>query len=75
MQQASFAHIHGSSSAGARPDARGEKCAAMPRGEVRPYAPFGLMHLPRSVDVKAVDAGGRGGDVEQEQRGRTGLAA
>jgi hypothetical protein len=47
----------------------------MPRGEVRPYAPFGLLHLPETADVKSAETIGRRGDIEQEQRGRTGLAA
>lgn len=76
MQQASFAHIqHRSPSAGPRPGVSGETCAAMPRGEVRAFAPFGLMHLPEDAGAKAVGKAGGRGDIEQEQRGRTGLAA
>jgi hypothetical protein len=72
MQQASFAHTHTSPSAGGRPGAAVELCAATPRGEVRPYSPFGLMHLEC---VDAVKSGEPRGKTGQEQRGRTGLAA
>lgn len=76
MQPTSFAHIqHQSPSASVRPGALGETCAATLRGEVRAFAPFGLMHLPETANAKAGETVGRRGDIEQEQRGRTGLAA
>jgi hypothetical protein len=76
MQPTSFANLqHRSPSAGTRPGAPGETCAAILRGEVRSFAPFGLMHLPETADAKAVETIERRGKFEQEQRGRTGLAA
>ena len=73
MQQPGFAHTqHTLPRAGGRPGAAAELCAATPRGEVRPYSPFGLMRLECMDSVKS---GGLRGKTGQEQRGRTGLAA
>lgn len=73
MQQSSFAQLqHRSPGTGSSPAAAAERCAATRPGEVRPYSPFGLMNLQCESGAKA--AGVRG-ESEQEQRGRTGLAA
>lgn len=76
MRQGSFAHIRPTSrDGGIAPAALVDRCAGMPRGEVRPYAPFGLMHqLVETDSVQPKTASWRA-DNEQEQRGRTGLAA
>ena len=76
MQQGSFAHIRPTSrDGGITPAALADRCAGMPWGEVRPYAPFGLMHLPFGTDAGLPKAASRRGETREEQRGRTGLAA
>ena len=76
MQQGSFAHPrHPSRAVGLAPAAFVDTCAGTPWGEVRPYAPFGLMHLPGLEGADTLKAASRRGNDEQEQRGRTGLAA
>ena len=75
MQQGSFAHIrHRSSGGGFVPSVFGDTCAGTSWGEVRPYAPFGLMHH-LSAGAGVAEPRERRGKSEQEQRGRTGLAA
>lgn len=75
MQQGSFAHLrHRSSGGGFVPSVFGDTCADTAWGEVRPYAPFGLMHH-LSAGAGVAEPRERRGKTEQEQRGRTGLAA
>ncbi|HYH78168.1 MAG TPA: hypothetical protein VEX86_00165 [Longimicrobium sp.] len=76
MQQAdSTPSVHGSPSTGLEPAAGGKACPITPQGEVRTYAPFGLLHLPATADADVVETIGRSWATGQEQRGRTGLAA
>lgn len=76
MQRGSFAPLrHRSSGGGFVPSVCGAPCAGTPRGEVHPYAPFGLMNGLRAAGAGLPETAAWRAKTGQEQRGRTGLAA
>jgi hypothetical protein len=76
MQPAVFAHTqHSATGAGRLAGVPGATCAVTLLGEERPYSPFGLMILAGGSTTERVGIAARGEGIEQEQRGRTGLAA
>lgn len=77
MQPAGFAHTqHSATGAGKLAGVPGATCAITLLGEVRPYSPFGLMIPAGGWTTERAGIAARGGEgIEQEQRGRTGLAA